>query len=56
MTPFKKHFEDTSTASVVGTGDDSSTVIFRRKYDRDNKRKDIVASLDRYKKLLSRDK
>lgn len=31
MKKFKTHAEDTTTASVVGTGDDASTVVVKRK-------------------------
>ena len=47
---FMKKFNEeisTNTSSVVGTGDDSSTVIMRKKHDRKNKRDDSVALLRR---------
>jgi hypothetical protein len=45
MKSFNKFYEDmTSTASVVGTGDDSSTVIVRKK----KKRKDMSDVLKRF--------
>jgi hypothetical protein len=49
MIPFKKYLnkEDTTTGSVVGTGDDSDTVIVRKKYDKKSKRKDQIAVLKR---------
>jgi len=53
MKDFKKFIEDlggTTTSSVVGTGDDSSTVVMRKKYDRKNKRKDIEKVLKRITK------
>jgi|DEB0MinimDraft_6_1074348.scaffolds.fasta_scaffold00194_23 hypothetical protein len=47
MRSFNKFLEDmTSTASVVGTGDDSSTVIVRKK----KKRKDATEILRRFKR------
>lgn len=47
---FKKQFEEelsVSTGSVAGAGNDSSTVVIRKKGDRKNKRKDNVAVLRR---------
>lgn len=35
----------TSTASVVGTGDDNLTVVMRKKYDKKKKRKDQIDTL-----------
>ena len=40
--------EMTSTASVVGTGDDNETVVMRKKYDKKNKRKDQIDVLKRF--------
>lgn len=48
MIPFKRWTEDTTTASVVGTGDDSETVVMRKKYDKKNKRKDQLDVLKRF--------
>ena len=39
MKTFNKFSEDTTTSSVVGTGDDSDTVIVRKKYDKKRKGK-----------------
>lgn len=47
MKPFNKFIEDTTTSSVVGTGDDSDTVIVRKKYDKKRKRKYQIAILKR---------
>jgi hypothetical protein len=47
---FKKQFDEeitNTTNGVVGTGDDSDTVILRKKHDRKKKRKDAVALLRR---------
>jgi len=48
---FKKFLEDAPTMStgtgVAGTGDDSSTVVMRKKYDRKIKRKDMEKILKR---------
>jgi hypothetical protein len=47
---FKKQFDEeitNTTKGVVGTGDDSDTVILRKKHDRKKKRKDAVALLRR---------
>jgi len=47
---FMKQFDEeitNNTSGVPGAGDDSSTVILRRKYDRKNKRKDAVKILRR---------
>jgi hypothetical protein len=38
----------TGTSSVVGTGDDSSTVVVRKKFDRKKKRKDMAQVLSRF--------
>ena len=48
MIPFKRWTEDTTTASVVGTGDDNETVVMRKKYDKKNKRKDQLDVLKRF--------
>ena len=51
MKSFKQwQTEMTTTAAVPGAGDDNSTVIVRKKYDRKNKRKDAVALLKRLMK------
>ncbi len=53
MVNFKKFLEDlggTNTTSVAGAGDDSSTVVMRKKYDRKTKRKDIEKVLKRITK------
>lgn len=51
MISFKKFLEDAPTnatgASVAGTGDDSNTVVMRKKYDRKIKRKDMEKILKR---------
>ncbi len=47
---FIKQFDEeitNNTGGVAGAGDDSSTVIVRKKYDRKNKRKDAVKILRR---------
>jgi hypothetical protein len=47
---FIKQFDEeitNNTSGVPGAGDDSSTVIIRKKYDRKNKRKDAVKILRR---------
>lgn len=46
--------EFTGTGAVAGAGDDSSTVVVRRKYDRKNKRKNSLPMLKRM--LASRQK
>ena len=51
MKTFLKFLEDSPTnatgTSVAGTGDDSSTVVMRKKYDRKVKRKDMEKILKR---------
>lgn len=49
MKSFKTFQEEmgTTTSSVPGAGDDSNTVIVRKKHDRKNKRKDQIAILKR---------
>lgn len=51
MKNFKKFLEDLPTnatgSSVAGTGDDSNTVVMRKKYDRKIKRKDMEKVLKR---------
>jgi hypothetical protein len=50
---FMKKFDEElsmTTSAVPGAGDDSSTVVMRKKYDRKNKRKDQVALLKRFTK------
>jgi hypothetical protein len=39
-----------TTSAVPGAGDDSSTVVMRKKYDRKNKRDDSVNLLKRFTK------
>ena len=49
MQNFKKYWEAmTTTSAVPGAGDDSSTVIMRKKYDRKMKRKDMEKILKRF--------
>jgi hypothetical protein len=49
MKSFNKFYEEmTGTSSVVGTGDDSSTVVVRKKFDRKKKRKDMAQVLSRF--------
>lgn len=51
MKDFKKYWEEaTTTSAVPGAGDDSSTVIMRKKYDRKTKRKDMEKVLKRFMK------
>lgn len=48
---FMKKFDEeiaNTTSAVPGAGDDSSTVVMRKKYDRKNKRDDQVALLKRF--------
>jgi len=50
MKNFRKFIEElggTNTTSVVGAGDDSDTVVMRKKYDRKVKRKDMEKILKR---------
>lgn len=50
MKNFRKFLEDlggTNTTSVAGAGDDSNTVVMRKKYDRKVKRKDMEKVLKR---------
>lgn len=47
MKRFHQFIEDTTTSAVPGAGDDSSTVVVRKKHDRKNKRKDMVDILQR---------
>ena len=50
MKNFRKFLEDlggTNTTSVAGAGDDSNTVVMRKKYDRKTKRKDMEKVLKR---------
>lgn len=55
MKSFNKFYEEmTSTASVAGAGDDSSTVIVRKKYDRKKKRKDMAQVLKRFMETWSK--
>lgn len=55
MKPFKDFVEEmTGTSAVPGAGDDSSTVIVRKKYDKKNKRKDQEKILKRIMGTLSR--
>jgi len=49
MKSFNKFYEEmTGTSAVAGAGDDSSTVVVRKKYDRKNKRKDMERILRRF--------
>jgi len=55
MNSFKKFYEEmTGTSAVAGAGDDSSTVIVRKKYDRKKKRKDMAKVLKRFMELRSK--
>lgn len=55
MKQFKKFTEEmTGTSAVPGAGDDSSTVIVRKKYDKKNKRKDQIAVLKKYLDKISK--
>jgi len=55
MKTFKKFSEEmTGTSAVAGAGDDSSTVVVRRKYDRKRKRKDQEKVLKRFMDLKSK--
>jgi hypothetical protein len=50
MINFKKFIEElggTTTGSVAGAGDDTSTIVMRKKYDRKNKRKDMEKVIKR---------
>jgi len=48
MKPFKKFVDEmTGTSAVAGAGDDSETVVMRKKYDKKNKRKDQIDVLKR---------
>jgi hypothetical protein len=49
MKKFRQFEEEigTSTSSVAGAGDDSNTVIVRKKHDRKKKRKDMADILHR---------
>ena len=54
MKRFKEFEEEvgrTSTASVAGAGDDSSTVVVRKKYDKKTKRKDQIDVLKRFMEI-----
>lgn len=49
MKSFNKFYEEmTGTSAVAGAGDDSSTVVVRKKYDRKNKRKEMERILRRF--------
>lgn len=49
MKSFNKFYEEmTGTGSVAGAGDDSSTVVVRKKFDRKKKRKDMTDVLKRF--------
>ena len=49
MKSFNKFYaENTTTASVVGTGDDKDTVVVRKKFDRKKKRRDAEHVLKRF--------
>lgn len=39
-----------TTSAVPGAGDDNTTVVMRKKYDRKNKRDDQIKLLKRYTK------
>jgi hypothetical protein len=56
MKKFKQFEEEvgTSTTSVAGAGDDSSTVVVRKKYDKKTKRKDQIAVLKRFMEKISK--
>lgn len=48
MNSFKKFYEEmTGTTSVAGAGDDE-TVVVRKRYDRNKKRKDMEQVLKRF--------
>lgn len=52
MKSFSKFYKEmTGTSAVAGAGDDSSTVVVRKKYDRKNKRKDMERVLRRFMKI-----
>ena len=51
---FEEEVGGTSTSSVAGAGDDSSTVVVRKKYDKMNKRKDQVAVLKRFMEKITK--
>lgn len=49
MQNFMKYYEEmTTTSAVPGAGDDSQTVVVRKKYDRKKKRKDMEQILKRF--------
>lgn len=55
MNSFRKFYEEmTGTSAVAGAGDDSSTVIVRKKYDRKKKRKDMEKVLKRFMEIRSK--
>jgi hypothetical protein len=56
MIPFIKYVEEemTGTSSVAGAGDDSNTVIVRKKYDKKKRRKDMEKVLKRFMELKKR--
>jgi hypothetical protein len=54
MSPFKKFIEDTTTTAVAGAGEDSKTVVVRKKYDRKKKRKDMEDVLKRFMETWSK--
>jgi hypothetical protein len=56
MIPFIKYVEEemTGTSSVAGAGDDSNTVIVRKKYDKKKRRKDMEKILKRFMELKKR--
>lgn len=55
MKQFKKFTEEmTGTSAVPGAGDDSSTVIIRKKYDKKIKRKDQIEVLKRFMEKISK--
>jgi hypothetical protein len=56
MVPFRKYVEEemTGTSAVAGAGDDSDTVIVRKKYDKKKKRKDAEKVIKRFMELKKR--
>jgi hypothetical protein len=55
MKQFKKFTQEmTGTSAVPGAGDDSSTVIIRKKYDKNTKRKDQIDVLKRFMEKISK--
>lgn len=55
MKSFDKFYREmTGTSAVAGAGDDSSTVVVRKRYDRKKKRKDMEQVLRRFMETWSR--